>query len=166
MEIKSSLYRELSESELQQVISTALHTTFTDYRLLTGGLFNTTYFVDTVDCGKVVVRMGPVNRHLLMPFEHQLMRTEAMFYDLCRAGGVPVSEVLFLSTDKSILDRDIMIVRYIPSKNFYDIHAEGELHTQLFGFKGFCRFYGTLYNFKRGVIATHYVYCYSHFSLK
>ena len=132
MEIKSSLYQELSEAELRQVISTALHTTLTEYRLLTGGLFNTTYFVDTVDCGKVVVRMGPVKRHLLMPFEHQLMQTEAMFYDLCHAGGVPVSEVLFLSTDKSLLGRDVMIVRYIPSKNFYDIDAEGELRTQLF----------------------------------
>lgn len=132
MEIHSSLYKELTEDELRRVIDTALHTTLTDYRLLSGGLFNTTYFVDTVDCGKVVVRMGPVNRHLLMPFEHRLMETEVMFYELCRPRGIPVSEVLYINTDKALLDRDCMIVRYLPSKNFYDINAEGQLRSDLF----------------------------------
>ncbi len=132
MEIHSSLYKELTDAELRLVIKEALHTEPTDYRLLSGGMFNTTYFVDTADCGKVVLRMGPVNRHLLMPFEHKLMETEAMFYDLCRARGIPVSEVLALSTDKGVLDRDYMIVRYIPSKNFYDIKPEGQLRTDLY----------------------------------
>ncbi len=132
MEIHSSLYKELTDAELRQVIDQTLHTTLTDYHLLSGGMFNTTYFVDTPDYGRVVLRMGPVNRHLLMPFEHHLMETEAMFYDLCRKQGVPVSEVLYLDTDKKTLDRDCMIVRYIPSKNFYDIGAEGELRANLF----------------------------------
>ena len=132
MEIHSSLYQTLSDDEIRYVIDTTLHTAVIDYHLLSGGMFNTTYFVNTTDCGKVVLRMGPINRHLIMPFEHNLMQTEAMFYDLCRQGGVPTSEVLYLSTDKHILDRDVMIVRYIPSKNFYDIGAEGELKSRLF----------------------------------
>ena len=132
MKIQSSLYQELTDAQLRQLIDTTLHTAVTDYHLLSGGLFNTTYFVDTAACGKVVLRMGPINRHLLMPFEHQLMQTEAMFYNLCHKRSVPVSEVLYLSTDKSLLDRDVMIVRYIPSKNFYDINAQGELKAKLF----------------------------------
>ena len=132
MEIHSSLYQELSDTELRRVIDTALHTTVIDYRLLSGGMFNTTYFVETEACGKVVLRMGPVNRHLIMPFEHHLMETENLFYTLCRAHGIPVSEVLFLSLDKTILDRDVMIVRYIPSKNFYDIDAQGQQRADLF----------------------------------
>lgn len=136
MEIHTSLYQELTDDELRLVIEKALHTTPIQYHLLSGGLFNTTYFVDTVDVGKVVLRMGPVNRHLLMPFEHHLMETEAIFYDLCRARDIPVSEVLALSTDKSMLDRDYMIVRYIPSKNFYDVKPEGQLHADLFSAYG------------------------------
>ena len=39
----SSLYLELSENELTEIVSAALHTEMASAQLLTGGLFNTTY---------------------------------------------------------------------------------------------------------------------------
>ncbi|MBQ8893546.1 MAG: GNAT family N-acetyltransferase [Clostridia bacterium] len=108
---RSSLYRELTSAELAAV----LKTTHFSARLLTGGLFNTTYLVE-LPLGKAVLRVGPVNRQLLMPFEHHLMEAESRVYRLCAAHGIPASEVLAVDTSKTVIDRDYMLVRYIPSK--------------------------------------------------
>ena len=114
--MNSSLYRELSAKELHNVIANALHDELHSYRLLTGGLFNTTYLADTAEHGRVVLRIGPVNRHLLMPFEHDLMKAEQRVYALYKEHKIPASEILMLDTSKTFIDRDYMIVRYIPSK--------------------------------------------------
>lgn len=113
--MNSSLYLELSKEELRKLISKTLNTDINSAKLLTGGLFNTTYYIDTMKYGSVVLRAGPVNRHLLLPFEHSLMQAEQLVYKLCREAQVPVSEILFMDTSKRIIDCDYMIVRYIPS---------------------------------------------------
>ena len=113
--MNSSLYLELSKEELRKLISETLNTDINSAKLLTGGLFNTTYYIDTMKYGSVVLRVGPVNRHLLLPFEHSLMQAEQLVYKLCREAQVPVSEILFMDTSKRIIDCDYMIVRYIPS---------------------------------------------------
>lgn len=111
----SSVCRDLTSQELQAIIEQSLHTPILHSSHLTGGLFNTTYRVETADCGTVVLRVGPVNRHLLMTFEHNLMESECEVYKLCVEHGIPVSEVLVCDTSKSLIDRDFMIVRCIPS---------------------------------------------------
>ena len=113
--MSSSVYRDVTEKELREIIEGSLNTDVASWEHLTGGMFNTTYLVDTADCGKVVLRVGPVNRHLLMPFENDLMESEKEVYRLCRARKIPVSEVLACDTSKTLLDRDFMIVRHIPS---------------------------------------------------
>lgn len=115
----SSLYLELSKEALSKVIAAALRTDVVSFRLLTGGLFNTTYFVETAGSGPVVLRVGPVNRHLLMPFEHRLMETEVHVGTLFAQYGVPCSEILATDTSRTVIDRDFMIVRYIPSRAMY-----------------------------------------------
>lgn len=120
----SSVYQDLTAEELNAMIEKSLHTTITGSRHLTGGLFNTTYAVETADCGSVVLRVGPVNRHLLMHFEHDLMESEEAVYAMCHARGIPVSEVLACDTTKSILDRDFMIVRNIPSSPMSECEAD------------------------------------------
>lgn len=120
----SSLYRELSEHELAGVVSAVLHTELCAARLMTGGLFNTTYLVETEKYGPAVLRVGPVNRHLLMPFEHRLMEAEEYVYGLCAKHGVPASEILAVDTSKRLIDRDVMFVRYIPSKPMSEMVLE------------------------------------------
>lgn len=110
----SSLYLELTESEIARVAAAALCTRVNAYQLLSGGLFNTTYLLDTTDCGRIVLRVGPVNRHLLMPFEHRLMEAEAQVYALLNARGIPASHMLVMDNSKTVIDRDFMMVRYIP----------------------------------------------------
>lgn len=120
MNISSSLYRELTPDELDRVLWATLHTKPVFARLLSGGLFNTTYFVQTSSCGEIVLRIGPVNRHLIMPFEHTLMAHESAVYALCAQHNIPASELLAVDTSKTVIDRDIMAVRYLPSVSILD----------------------------------------------
>ncbi len=122
----SSLYRELTDYELNMLVSEALRAKLISAHPLTGGLFNTTYLVETEEYGKTILRAGPVNRHLLMPFEHHLMEAEETVYSLCGAQGIPTSEIMIADTSKTLLDRDFMFVRYIPSHPM----SETELDSQ------------------------------------
>ena len=112
----SLIYQELSKTELNELVSAALQTRLLSAHLLKGGLFNTTYMVETEKYGRSVLRIGPVNRHLLMPFEHHLMAAEEYVYTLCAQQNIPVSDVLKVDLSKTIIDRDFMFVRYIPSR--------------------------------------------------
>ena len=49
--MNSSLYLELSKEELRKLISETLNTDINSAKLLTGGLFNTTYYIDTMKYG-------------------------------------------------------------------------------------------------------------------
>ncbi|MFA7672654.1 MAG: hypothetical protein WCY62_02205, partial [Clostridia bacterium] len=65
--VSSNLFQELSSNELHHIIGTYFGTGRQfDYKLLDGGLFNTTYLITfSTDGYKLVLRVGPVNRHLL-----------------------------------------------------------------------------------------------------
>ena len=115
MNTQSSLYRELTESELGAVVASVFpEEPVRSCHLLTGGLFNTTYRV-TTDRHDVVLRLGPVHRELLLPYEHHLMAAEVLTDRLCLENGIPASAVLHLDTSKSIIDRDFMVVERIDS---------------------------------------------------
>ncbi len=64
-------------------------------------MFNTAYLLETPH-QKAVLRLGPVNRHLLLP------------------KGIPTSTVLALDTSRTFLDRDLMIVAYLPTDSMAD----------------------------------------------
>lgn len=127
----SSLYRELADYELKILVSKSLKTEILSAYLLTGGLFNTTYLIETLKYGKTVLRVGPVNGHLLMPFEHHLMEAEEYVYTLCSAYKVPVSEILATDTSKKLIDRDYMFVRYIPSCPMSQIELSSENRARI-----------------------------------
>ena len=115
MNEQSSLYRELSDPERNAIIASVFPgETLKTYHLLSGGLFNTTYRVVT-DRHDAVLRMGPVHRELLLPYEHHLMAAEELTDRLCLASGVPASTVLHLDTSKTLIDRDFMVVDRIDS---------------------------------------------------
>lgn len=114
MNKESFLFREVTREDIRNITASALCYTGTfEYSLLDGGLFNTTYLVTCEDTAKYVLRLGPVNRHLILEFEHNLMNAECHVYSLCRENGIPCSEVVCCDTSKTIIDRDFMIVKYI-----------------------------------------------------
>jgi len=116
MNKKSFLFQEASYEEIRNIMIGALDYAGTfEYKLLNGGLFNTTYLVECEDAVRYVLRLGPVNRQLLFDFEQNLMNAECYVYSLCRQNGIPCSEVTCCDTSKKIIDRDFMIVKYIDS---------------------------------------------------
>lgn len=126
MGLKSSLlYLELTPQELAAIVCEHFGTDRFEAKLLDGGMFNTTYRID-VNNSAYVLRMGPVNRHLLLPFEQNLMTGEAEFYRRCREIGLPVSEVVALDVSRKIVDRDFMIVRFIESTGMFALPEGGD----------------------------------------
>ena len=115
MNVDSKLFQVLSDNELFAI----MHAVFGNEEirraeLLEGGLFNTTYRVET-SVHDVVLRMGPVHRELLLPFERNLMEAEAYVDRLCLNYGIPASRVLCCDTSRRVVDRDYMVVEYIDS---------------------------------------------------
>lgn len=122
MNKNSYLYQEITLEEIQFLYEKALNITSpAAVSLLSGGLFNTTYRVICKESGMdTVLRLGPVNRHLLVRFEENLMEAENYVYKLCKEQGVVCSEVLVCDTSRVWIDRDFMIVSYIPSAAMCD----------------------------------------------
>lgn len=116
MNTESSLYRYLSQQEMALIVKKHFHTDHYSYYPITGGLFNTTYYLETGE-GRYVLRVGPVNRELLLAFELNLMEAEVFAYELCREIGVPVSEVVAWDDSKTLIDRDYMLVTYIDDSS-------------------------------------------------
>lgn len=122
----SSLFREVSFEALAALIRSCLDDELLEARLLTGGLFNTTYRLTARRSGEMVLRLGPVNRHLIMPFEHKLMESEAQVYRLLAGQGVAVPQVMAVDVSKALIGRDFMITRYIPGVPLSEAALSGE----------------------------------------
>lgn len=126
MGLKSSLlYQELTPAELSAIVHRNFNTRAFEAALLDGGMFNTTYRIN-IDGASYVLRMGPVNRHLLLPFERNLMTGEVEFYRRCREAGLPVSDVIALDTSREIVDRDYMIVRFVENIGMFQLENGGD----------------------------------------
>lgn len=118
MNVNSSLFKPEEESVLQQLVQKHFPgQPLQEAKLLAGGLFNTTYLVVVGERSprKLVLRLGPVNRHLLLDFERNLMPAEQCIYRICAQRGIPASNMLVCDTSRDIIDRDYSFVEYIPS---------------------------------------------------
>ena len=109
MNDQSLLFRAEPEEILREAARRYLGERLVSAKLLSGGLFNTTYRLETEN-RRVIARLGPVNRHRLLPYEHGLMAAEGDVLNLFRSRGIPTSEILVLDCSRSLLDRDVMMV--------------------------------------------------------
>lgn len=117
MNINSNLFKELTDNEIRTIIKVNFQTDIlSEIRLVAGGLFNTTYKICYgIDNKNIILRVGPVNRHLLMAFEENLMKAEEYVYEICNKNNIPCSKVLVCDVTKKLINRDYMIVEYIES---------------------------------------------------
>lgn len=117
MNEKSNLFQEVSLDCIRRIFADALgESEIWRAALLDGGLFNTTYFVEYgAGRKRAVLRLGPVNRHCLAGFEETLMQAEVYVDSVCQKIGVPCSRVLRCDVSRRVVDRDFMIVEFIPS---------------------------------------------------
>lgn len=129
---KSHLFQEADPSLIQKIFTEKLHTgPRLETELISGGLFNTAY---KASCGgqEYVIRFGPVNQHLLMGFEKNLMEAEAYVYGLCRKHQITCPRVLACDTSHSLTDRDYMIEEYISGTVMLDAGLLPEQKETLF----------------------------------
>ena len=111
----SRLYQELSKNVLEQLIYQYFGEIDFTAEVLKGGMFNTTYLLETSD-DKFVLRLGPIHQELLLPFEENLMAAEKFVYEQFKKSEIPTSELVICDESKAYINRDVMIVRYIPSQ--------------------------------------------------
>jgi aminoglycoside phosphotransferase (APT) family kinase protein len=112
------LFKELSQAEIEAIIANLYGSAarMTECRLLEGGLFNTTYHIRTeADHSGLVLRIAPVNQHLLFDFEKSMMSSEPLFFQMLAEQKIPTSEVVYYDSSFSVVDREYILFRYIPS---------------------------------------------------
>lgn len=147
----SSLFCELGEDVLRVIIAKDLQQNIVSYNLVSGGLFNTTYKINTDQDKQIIMRVGPINKHLLMYYEHDLMRTETAVYDLMKQNNIPCTDVILCDTSNDLINRDYMLAEYIDSVSLssatltesekfeiqksigLNIHKMHQIHTDGFG---------------------------------
>lgn len=134
MNKKSRIYGELSKKELSKIVDNyfGIETKF-KAKLIAGGLFNTTYHIEILKNKKeVILRVGPINRHLLLPFEKNLMKGEEYVYKLCINNEISCSKILLCDTEKKFINRDYMIVEYIDSRVLSEIKVSKDIEDRLY----------------------------------
>jgi len=112
------LFKELSQAEIEAIIANLYGRSarITECKLLKGGLFNTTYHIKTErDCNGVVLRVAPVNQQLLFDFEKSMMSAEPIFFKMLADKKIPTSEVVHYDNSFSVIEREYILFRYIPS---------------------------------------------------
>ena len=99
-------------------------------QILSGGLFNTTYRLETAS-RKVILRLGPVNRHLLLPYERNLMAAEGDILNLLKSRGIPTSDILALDLSRELFDRDVMVVACLDALCLSTVEVDQETERKL-----------------------------------
>lgn len=134
----SRIFKELNSAEIAKVISNLYgsDSIITDCSLLKGGLFNTTYRVKTnSDNNGIVLRVAPINQHLLFDFEKSMMAAEPLFYEMLQDKNIPTSAVIHHDNSFNVIDREYIVFKYISSVPMNDIsvpmHVKSRLYQQL-----------------------------------
>lgn len=116
--IGSRIYKDLTTSELNK-INTGLFGSsakINESRLLRGGMFNTTYYVESSGYDvPLVLRVAPVNKHLLFDFEKDMMSAEPMLHNLLKTNNIPTTEIVAYSEEEAIIDREFIVIEYMDS---------------------------------------------------
>jgi aminoglycoside phosphotransferase (APT) family kinase protein len=131
----SRIFKELNSAEIDKVISNLYgsDTTIIDCGLMEGGVFNTTYLVKTdSDSNGIVLRVAPINQHLLFDFEKSMMAAEPLFYEMLQDKNIPTSEVIHYDNSYNVIDREYIIFKYIRSVPMNDVSVPKDVKSRLY----------------------------------
>jgi aminoglycoside phosphotransferase (APT) family kinase protein len=92
--VDSLTKRRLSGADLDALVRRALGVPLAEHVELTEGMFNTAYRLTAADGRVTVLKVAPPPDVPLLTHERDLMRTEALAFELMTARGLPVPEVL------------------------------------------------------------------------
>ncbi|NUT46360.1 MAG: aminoglycoside phosphotransferase family protein [Saccharothrix sp.] len=92
--VDSLTKRRLPEPALDALVRRALGVPLARHVELTDGMFNTAYRLTAADGREAVLKVAPPPDVPLLTYERDLMRTEAVVFELMAAHGLPVPELL------------------------------------------------------------------------
>ncbi len=130
MNTKSRLFEAIPEKSLRECARAYLGEELCSAKLLDGGLFNTTYRIETEN-KTAILRLGPVNRQYLLPYERRLMDAECIAGDLLERHRIPTSKILAVDCSRTLLPRDIMVVACIPGVSLSTIEVPREKSREI-----------------------------------
>lgn len=111
----TNLQRQPEKTELDKLIERHFNTTEYTATPLSGGMINTSYRIRLSDGGQWVLRIGPPDKSILLPYERRLPSAENLFYELCRTHGIPVPRVAAFREEMPPL-RDYMFTEHLPAR--------------------------------------------------
>ena len=92
-----------------------------DAELLTGGQFATTYRVTLADGERVVVKTAPTRTDQLLAYEQDLLRAEALVYELAASRPAwKMPQVLLTDFSRTVLPSDALVVSHLPGVPLVD----------------------------------------------
>ncbi|WP_018680215.1 phosphotransferase family protein [Actinokineospora enzanensis] len=113
--------------------------------------FNTAYRVRLTDGSGLLVKIAPGPDTPTMAYEHDLLRTEALFY---RTVTAPVPRVLTADFSRRVIDRDFLVMTELPGDSWHDLGTRPDhdhLRHQLGGIvAGVHRSTGTTFGYPHG----------------
>jgi aminoglycoside phosphotransferase (APT) family kinase protein len=113
---QSKIYKLLEIGELEAVVKDLFgsRALLSRVQLLGGGLFNTTYILETTEpISKLVLRVAPVRQDLLFDFEKKMMSAEPLIYELLKDNNVPCPKVIKHDNTKKVISREYLITEYL-----------------------------------------------------
>jgi|GEM_PF-802058 len=138
--MNSRLYREITSEEISAITAHLLDNAperadIAEYRLLGGGMFNTTYFVRAKYSGgerTFVVRVSPVNRQYLYSYEREMMRAEPGLQRMMADAGIPTTRIIQYVPAGEVIDREYSITEFLPSIPMNDPSLKGADFAYIF----------------------------------
>lgn len=86
---------------------------------LTEGLFNTAYRIELAGGRILVLKVSPSSGMPCLTYEHDIMATEAMFYQAALTSGVPVPRVVHTDFTHRMVDSDVLLMSHVPGRSWY-----------------------------------------------
>lgn len=134
MNKKSLLFGTVSKADLNRIAEKNFSSNICSYKLLDGGLFNTTYLVQIENSERYIFRFGPLRTDVLLPMELNLFEAELQVCQLLRHHKIPSNTPVAIDLTREIIDRDYVIFDYINGTVLSDqsIHPKNraELYRQ------------------------------------
>jgi len=122
MEI-SKLFKSVSTKQIHEVMTDTFgpRTEVKQIRLMKGGLFNTTYYVEGASSEqRFILRIAPEDTEHLLSFENNNMSVEPYTYELMAKAGIPCTHVVRYDGSGVIIDRPYMLITFIESIQLND----------------------------------------------
>ena len=122
----TNLQRQPKKEELDELVQRHFFTADYTAMPLSGGMINTSYRIRLADGSQWVLRIGPPDKKILLPYERHLPSAEDLFYKLCRSHEIPVPGVAAFREEEPPR-RDYMFTEYLPA---HALCAEGRTEQE------------------------------------